>query len=159
MTGQSIGHSASPTAFTHTEAQFALLDVTQDEDGNEFLYVQANGALDAQDVVIVDETGQAVVASTTTSATAFGDKAGVVNIAFADNDYGWVQRSGPTTANVLANCAANTAINTTATDGTLDDDATSGAEVITGIALTTANGGSTAAAACMLNFPTVGATL
>ena len=156
--GQVIGHSAGPTAFTETESTHSMLEKTCDEDGNVFVYVQANGALDAQDAVVIDETGQAQVASLTTTATALGDKIGVVNVAFADNEYGWAQVYGPATVNALANAAANATLNSTGTDGTLDDDATAGSEDIAGLVLTTANGGSTAAAACMLNYPTVGAT-
>lgn len=143
---------------TTTSTDFALLEVASDEAGKEYVYVQANGALDAQDVVVIDETGQAVVANLTNTASAFGDRVGVVNVAFADNEYGWAQIYGPTTANVLASAAANATLNSTATDGTLDDDGGSGSEDIDGLVLTTANGGSTAAAACMLNYPTVGAT-
>lgn len=145
-------------ARTTTDAQFALLQLGMDHAGKEYLYVQANGALDAQDCVVIDEAGQAVVANLTNTATARGDRAGVVNAAFADNEHGWVQVSGVTTVNVLANAAANAVLNSTATDGTLDDDATADSENIDGLVLTTANGGSTAAAACILNHPVVGAT-
>lgn len=155
MSGQVIG---AATTLTTTAAEFEFLTRAKGQDGNDYLYIQANGALDAQDAVLIDEAGQAQVVSLTATATAFGDKVGVVNVAFADNEYGWAQISGATTVNALANAAANAAINSTATDGTLDDDGGVGSETIDGIVLTTANGGSTAAAACMLNYPTVGAT-
>ena len=137
---------------------FPVLTVGLDEAGKEYVYAHAASAIDAQDAVVVDEDGELNVVSNSTTGSRFGQPCGVVNVAFADNDYGWVQRTGVTTVNVLANCGANAAINSTATDGTLDDDGTAGSETIDGIVLTTANGGSTAAAACMLNYPTVGAT-
>jgi hypothetical protein len=70
-----------------------------------------------------------------------------------------MQIYGPANVNVLASCGANKAINTTATAGTLDDDATAGSEVISGLVLTTARSTGTGLAPAMLNHPTVGATL
>lgn len=73
--------------------------------------------------------------------------------------YGWVQVKGQATCSVLASAAANVRLNTTATAGSLDDDGTVGSMQVQGVYLTTANGGSTAAAACILNYPYVDVTL
>lgn len=71
---------------------FAPLQVTEDEAGNKWMYVQASGAIDKYDGVTVDEAGQA-----TKLAKAGADdnhKVGVARVAFEDNDFGWVQVRG-----------------------------------------------------------------
>lgn len=151
------GNTATPT----TDRKQALLATMTDESGKVWVYVQASGAITgAGYACVIDETGQAVMATTTTTASAFGDRVGIPEAAFADDEYGWLQIYGPSSVLGAASCAANTAINSTATAGTLDDDATAGAEVIAGVVLTAAVGaGGAATAAAMLNYPTVGATL
>lgn len=96
---------------------------------------------------------------TTNSATTIGQACGVAQVAFADDDYGWLQIYGVTNVQVSASAAANVALNSTATDGQLDDDATTGAEVIDGIVLTTARGGTAGTAPGYLQYPRVGATI
>lgn len=102
----------------------------------------------------------AVLASTTNSApgTGQGQRAAVAETAAASGQWGWVLVYGTASFNVLANCAAYTSLNTTGTGGALDDDASVGSEVVDGISLRTANGGSTAAVEGFLNFPRVGKT-
>lgn len=74
--------------------------------------------------------------------------------------YGWVQVKGQATASVLTLAAANVRLNTTATAGSLDDDGTVGSMQVQGLYLTSTNsGGSTAATACLLNYPYVDVTL
>lgn len=74
--------------------------------------------------------------------------------------YGWAQVKGQATASVLTLAAANVRLNTTATAGSLDDDGTAGSMQVQGIYLTTANsGGTTAATACIMNYPFVDVTL
>lgn len=136
---------------------FALGDVHCDSDGKEYVFVQADGAIAATDVVIFSEAYQADAIDTTNSAAALGDRVGVAVYAFADNDYGWVQVKGPATVNVATSAAANTKLNTTATAGRIDDDATSGAETIQGLYTTGAE--SSNAAAAMLLYPFIDATL
>lgn len=138
-------------------APFSLGQRMQDADGKEYVYVQANGAITANDVVILTEAYQADQIDTTNSAGAIGDKVGVAAATFADNDYGWVQIYGACTVNVATSCAANTKLNTTATSGRIDDDATAGAETIFGLVTTAAE--SSNAAAGMLNYPMIDATL
>lgn len=135
-------------------------------DGSEYIYGQANGAftLGAGQVVQIETTGSifdGTLISTTTSASSRGDLVGVVQAVMADNEYGWFQIRGLCTVYVLASCAAHTQLNTTATGGQLDDDATAGAEVIENLYTLTANGGGGAAAvaAYISNAPYVGATL
>lgn len=128
-----------------------------------YIYVQANGAITGDGYVcdIDGSTFDAAMSTTTTTApgTGQGKAVGVARVAFADNDYGWLQIYGPGTVRVSASAAAYTALNSTATAGQIDDDATTGAEVIDGVILDTANGGAAATAAGFLNFPRVGRTL
>lgn len=129
----------------------------------EYVYVQANGAITGAGYVcdIDGSNYDAAMCTTTTTApgTGAGKPVGVARVAFADNDYGWLQIYGPGTIRVSASCAAYTNINSTATGGQLDDDATSGAEVIDGIVLDTAAGGAAAVVAGFINYPRVGRTL
>ena len=145
---------------TSTESSgFDLGSRFTDNEGKEYIYVHANGAIVAADVVLIDEAYEADQIDTTNSASGFGQVCGVALGAFTDNYYGWVQIYGVVSAiNVASSCAANIAINSTATAGRLDDDATVGAEVVNGIVLTTAETtGNTAPG--FLSYPTVGATL
>lgn len=128
-----------------------------------YIYVQANGAITA-DGYVCDIDGSnfdAAMSTTTTTApgTGAGKSVGVARAAFADNAYGWLQVYGPGLVRVAASAAAYTILNSTATAGQIDDDATAGAEVIDGIVLDAANGGSAGTAAGWINWPKVGRTL
>jgi hypothetical protein len=132
----------------------------------EYIYVQfpASTAFAVGDVVLVNSAGVVAQATTTTTTpgNAAGRRVGVVVTAVASvaaAQFGFVQIYGQGSVRVLANAAATTILNTTATGGALDDDATAGAEVIDGIVLNVANGGATAAVACTINYPFVGRTL
>ncbi|WP_417790632.1 hypothetical protein [Terasakiella pusilla] len=143
-------------------AKFELGTVSAGNDGSEWVYVQADagGVTGAGSVVLIDEDYAADMIDTTNSASAFGQMVGVASAAATASYYGWVQRKGTANIQVAASCGANSAINTTSTAGQLDDDATSGAEVIDGVILTTAQGGGGAGAAeGVLDYPSVGATL
>lgn len=136
---------------------FSLGQRMQDADGNEYVYVQADGAVTGADyVVVISEAGQAAMA---TNATAlYGDRVGVVKAAFADNDYGWAQVYGAADIRVSASCAANVAIASTVTAGQLDDAAGTNTKTINGMALTAARAASAGSAPGILSYPTVGAT-
>jgi len=130
----------------------------------EYVYVKDSGAgvTGAGYVVLINQADfTAIMASTTTSAPGTGQQkpAGVAPAAVTASYYFWAQVNGPAVVRVAASCAAFTTVNTTATAGQLDDDASAGAEVINGIALTTANGGAAATAAASLQYPFVGVTL
>lgn len=129
-----------------------------------YIYVQDSGSAITGDgyVALVDGSAfTAVMATTTTSApgTGAGKLVGVARAAIAASGYGWLQIFGPGVVRTSASCAAYTIINTTATAGQLDDDATAGAEVIDGIVLDVATGGAAATTAGFLNWPKVGRTL
>jgi hypothetical protein len=122
----------------------------------------ASTALDVGDVVFM--TAAFAVTELSTSNDARGQIVGVAVSAIPGTSgtvvgYGWVQVKGTATARVLASAAANVRLNTTATAGVLDDDGTAGSFQVQGLYLTTANGASTAAAPCVLNYPFVDVTL
>lgn len=130
----------------------------------EFIYGRASGAITAAGYVCVEATGfDFLMASTTTTAPGQqgpGSRVGVAQTALADNEYGWFQIYGKGSVRTLASAAKGTKLNTTATDGALDDDATAGAETIDGLVLGTATGGAAATNAdALLSYPCVGRTL
>jgi hypothetical protein len=154
-----IGQNAIGYEFatTHTAKRVDLGTRAKGADGKEYVYVQASGAITgAGYVVVIDEVHQAAHATNTTAV--YGQQVGVAPVAFADNDYGWVQVFGTADIRVAASCAANAVITSTTTAGQLDDAAGVGTKTIVGAALTTANGGSAANAEGVLTYPTVGAT-
>lgn len=129
-----------------------------------YIYVAADGTGITGDGYVCDIDGSTFTASmstTTTTApgTGAGKAVGVARAAIAASGYGWLQIYGAGTVRVLASCVAYTLINSTATAGALDDDATVGSEVIDGIALDVTNGGSTANVAAWIQWPRVARTL
>lgn len=130
----------------------------------QFVYGRANGAVTGAGYVCVEVTGfDFTMATTTTTAPGSsgpGTRVGVAQAALADNEYGWFQVYGKGSVRTLASAAKGTKLNSTATGGALDDDATAGAETIDGIVLMTATGGAAATNAdAMLTYPSVGRTL
>jgi hypothetical protein len=130
----------------------------------EFVYGRANGAVTAVGYVCVEETGFDYAMINTTKTTAgtagFGSRVGVAQAALSDNQYGWFQIYGKGSVRTLASAAKGTRLNTTATDGALDDDGTAGSEAIFGVVLGTATGASAATNAdAYLTYPSVGTTL
>lgn len=104
----------------------------------------------------------ASMASTTTTAPGAnaGMPVGIGMAAIAANGFGWLAVYGSAVpTRVAANAAKGTVLNSTATAGQLDDDATAGAEVINGIGLEAANGGAAGLVAASLTFPHVSRTL
>lgn len=157
VTSETLGVDLTASNATQTHDLGTTVTATE---GGVYVYCQANGAITGDGYVcFIDESYQADMIETTLSATGFGNQVGVAKHAFADNEYGWIQIQGTANVRVAASCAANVAINTTATAGQLDDDATVGAEVVNGIVIATANGGSAAVVEGYLANPTVGATL
>jgi len=138
---------------------------TEDSSGvtREFVYVvSAGGVTGAGYVCLVDGSSfDAVMATTTESAPGTGAQkmVGLGMAAIAAGGYGWLQVYGPCSVRVAASAAAYTTLNSTATSGQLDDDATAGAEVVEGLALDVAAGGSAATVAGFANYPHVGRTL
>jgi len=146
---------------TDTDPQFTLGQLAKGSDGSEWVYVQADasGVTGTGYVVLLNENWSADMLDTTNSASGFGQRVGVAPVAVSASEYFWTQVKGVCVVQVAASAAANTALNSTATAGQVDDDASVGAEVVNDLVLTTANGASAATAAAYLSYPTVGATL
>lgn len=157
MSGINIGINPTQVETFAFTTLGTLSDVTESKI---YRLVRANGALVVSDVVGIDEAFDAAPVTTTTSApgTGQGLPCGVVLGTVADNSYCWVQVFGLNAAiNVATSAAAHTSLNTTATGGRLDDDATAGAELINGITTTAAESSNSAAG--VIIWPYIGATL
>lgn len=142
-----------------SDAKFTLGQRACGHDGTEYIYVRdsGSGVTGAGYVVVITEAYAATMISTSNDAE--GDLVGVAPVAVTASYYFWAQVKGVTSIRVAASAAANVRLNTTATAGQLDDDGTTGAFPVTGLYLTTANGGSAGTAAGILNYPIQGAAL
>lgn len=142
-----------------SDKRFALGSVALSTDGQEWVYVKAGsgGITGAGYVVVFDVNFTADMLSTSNDARGF--LLGVANSAFTAAYYGWVQRSGYASVQVLASAAANVRLNTTATAGALDDDGTATTFSIDGLVLSAARAASQGNAAAILNWPVVGAVI
>jgi len=132
--------------------EFTLGQTVKTTDGGEYVYVQASGAIAQYDFVGIDENYQC--ASLTKAIADDGWSIGVAQVAFADNDFGWVAIRGHNlTGKFLASVAADVALYTSATAGSLDDTSASQTKV-EGVVCVTATGTATAASAeVLLTFP------
>ena len=114
------GRAGIDLTATPTTLDFTLGQVETGTDGSRWIYVQASGAITAYDAVAIDENYQAA-ALTKTLADA-GHRIGFAQVAFTDNDYGWVALEGSNiSVRVAVSCAADVSLYTTATAGVLDD--------------------------------------
>ena len=150
------------TVATHALGEVGWNMSTAGAKGYMYVLVGAGGFTGDGYVVDIDGSSFSAVQSTTTTTqpgTGAGKAVGVARSAANANQYAWVQIFGAGTVRVAASCAAYTLINSTATAGQLDDDATAGAEVIDGIVLDVANGGAAGTVAGFINWPKVGRTL
>lgn len=157
IVGARLADTMSAALMTMTGKGFGLGDRYVNNQGNEYVFVQASGAIAANDTVFFNSSY--IATSITTANGARGNLCGVAGVAFASGEYGWVQVKGPTTMSVKASCAANVRLNTTATAGFPDDDGTASSKQIQGIYLTAARAASDGTAAGILNYPYVDATL
>jgi hypothetical protein len=158
----SIMQNALGGAFTETftagavrrTPPFELGTVMKGDNGTEFIYVQANGAITGPGyAVVIDRTFQATMITNANGLR--GMAVGIAPVAFLDNDFGWVQVYGPCDIRVAASCAANVETTTTTTAGELDDAAGTGTKEILGLALTTARAASAGNAPGFIAYPTV----
>lgn len=138
-----IGFSPDETVSDLNEGKgHAVLTVTESNDGKRWMYVQASGAIDQYDGVTIDEDGQA--AKIAKAAVDDNNKIGVAQVAFADNDYGWVQIYGPTTFNVTGvSTTLDLTLYTSTVAGVFSVTSTTSQTAIRGISAT-ANAGTTA---------------
>lgn len=133
-------------------------EITDSNGTSEYLYVHAAEAVTGAGYLCqVDSAGEAQMVDSTSSApgTGVGLRCGVAMAAIADNDWFWIQVYGKGSLRTLASAAVGTALNSTATPGAVDD-AGSGFEVINGLSLGTATGGSEATNAdAYFNYPCI----
>ncbi|MCR4339648.1 MAG: hypothetical protein NUW01_07150 [Gemmatimonadaceae bacterium] len=73
---------------TPTTADFTVGQTSRGSDGTIWMYVHANGAISQYDFVTIDQDGEAVPLVSGNAAS--GYRIGCAQVAFADNDYGWV---------------------------------------------------------------------
>jgi acetylglutamate kinase len=107
------------------------------EDAGTFMYVHASGAITQYDAVGIDENYEA--AALTKAIADDGHMIGFAQVAFDDNDYGWVCVNGSNiNVRVAASCAADVSLYTTSTAGVLDDTSASQTK-IQGITAVAAN--------------------
>jgi hypothetical protein len=130
----------SPT----TTQDFALGERSLGSDGTEYVYVQASGALTAYYAAGIDENYQCAPLSNTTAAGT--PQPAYPQVAFADNDYGWVPvRGSNISVKTRASCAADVLLYTTASAGRLDDTVGGSGIAIEGIVLVVAASSSASA--------------
>jgi hypothetical protein len=154
----SIGQNAVGAAFAEaaTNPTFELGTIMWDI-GKCFCYVQADGAITGDGyVVAITSAFQAAMIDTDVAATILqGTKVGVVDCAFADNQYGWAQVYGPCGIRSEQQALANAKLYATADAGQVDDAAATGL-FINGMHFGTATGGADAVNATgRLNWPTI----
>lgn len=123
----------------YTNLEFDLGTVASGKDGQEWMFVEADGTIDQYDCVAIDENNLAV--AVTHALAAAGQVIGFSQLALADGEYAWVPLRGSNiSVNVAASCAKDVQLYTTANAGVLDDTATSTATLIRGVTLATVNG-------------------
>ena len=153
-----IGQNAIGARFleTSTGAEFALGTVMKGDGDAEWMYVRAAGAITGEGYAVAIDPAASYDAAMITNAVGLrGLPVGVPGVAFADNDYGWVQIKGACNIQVAASCAANAEIATTTTAGQLDDAAGAGTKEVLGLTLTSARAASAGLAPGYLLYPLV----
>lgn len=130
---------------TTTSPEFDLGDIAWIK-GKAYKYIQANGAITG-DGYVVSWKGNvfdaAMVNSGTAATVAAGMELGVVEVAFADDEYGWAQVYGACGIRTEQDALANSLLGPTADSGQIDD-AHATNNLCDGIYLGTATGGADA---------------
>jgi hypothetical protein len=150
--------------WTSTETPpFKLGETAMDDLGNIYTFVRADGGGVPQWYVAAIESSTYTADQVETTTSAPGDSqgypVGVAPAAIGASGYGWLLRNGIGSCRVAASAAKGTILNSTATAGQLDDDATAGSEVIDGISLLVANGGAAGVVSAIFSWPRIGRTL
>ena len=165
--GTIIGISLAKVTLEATavpEFRVGTMGYLDDEDAGTkaFLYVHAAEIITAAGYLCqVGSAGEIQMVDSTSSAPGVGVglRVGAAMAAMADNDWGWIQVYGKGSVRTLPNAAVGTALYSTVTPGAVDDANTTGLEVINGLSLGTASGGSAETNAdAYFNFPFIGLT-
>lgn len=139
---------------TDTVASHALGTIVHGDNGTEWVYVKASGAITQYDCVGINEDYDAFAITRTLSGES--DRIGFAQVAFAASDYGWVALRGTQIkVRVKASCAADAQLWTTASAGVLDDATNTGAEKIDGLVLEDAASNATQAEFIKASWPHV----
>jgi hypothetical protein len=145
LLGATPDRTTTGTTTDGQNAQFKLGTVAKGTDGTEWMYVQAGSIISQYMWVAVDANGQAALLNVTNAGR--GHRVGVAQVAFADNDFGWVALSGQGTVKglVRSSCASAVALYTdVSASGFLDDSATATQALIEGVVIITTQGSTTA---------------
>ena len=156
LVGANIDEPYTADELAQSGKGFALGDRVSTSDGKEYIWCQAAGAITGDGYVVsMDEAWQAVMVDTDTAATvAEGQLVGVVEAAFDDDDYGWIQVYGPCGIRTEQDAAANGKLAATADAGQVDDAGAAGTNYIQGMVVHTATGGADAVNTTgFLNYP------
>jgi len=128
---------------TSSDPQIAVGTVVKGTDNKEFVYVRAAEALAQYAAVAIDTVTREASELTATNGIT-GVDIGVVQVAFANDEYGFVQTRGALSVKGAASCATDVQLYATAAAGVLDD---AGTVSLRGIQLTeTLTGADTATA-------------
>lgn len=121
---------------TPTSAVFQVGDTVRASDGQLLRYVKASAAITQYDAVGIDEDFQA--APLTKAMLDDGWFVGFAQVAFAQNDYGFVAIQGSNIrCRLKTACAADVALYSSGTAGVLDDASTSQTKVEGVVSVTT----------------------
>lgn len=136
-------------------AKFTLGQRVTGSDNTEWVYVQASGAITQYDVVAIDENYQA--ATVTSALAGAGHLAGFAQVAFDDNDFGWVALRGSNiSVRAAQSCAADAKLFVGCTGvsaGVVDDASVTGRVTLQGVVLVTAGGTGTTAREILATNP------
>lgn len=136
-----------------TDAKFALGTRARSKDA-EYMYVRAEGTITQYDAVAIDENYDAV--ALTKALADVGHTIGFAQVAFTDEDYGWVALMGRNINCRLASaCVADVALFTTGSAGVLDDISTSQTKIQGVHSVDTITNG--AGSAIIANYPHIAA--
>lgn len=131
-----------------TSAEFALGQLGEGADATRWVYVQASGAITQYNAVAIDEDYTA--RSVTSALAGAGHRPGFAQVAFADNEYGWVALSGSNIkVRAASSCAADCLLyvgTTGLSAGVVDDASLTGRVTLQGVVLVSANASSTTTA-------------
>lgn len=137
---------------TTTDQTAGLGDFATGSSGTQWVYVQASGAITQYDAVGIDENFQA--AALTDALAGVGHTIGFAQVAFADDDFGWVAIGG-TDIKVRAapSCVADGNLWSFTTSGVLDDATSAGAIELHGVTTITSVSSETTAVEVIARAP------
>lgn len=130
--GINLGTTLAGTTTDGAGAEWALGTTVNGTDGTRWMYVQAGGAITAYDCVAIDENFQAQALDKTMADD--GWEVGFAQIAFSDNDFGWVAMSGSNISlRTAASSVVDSALYTSTTAGVLSSTTNTSGTKIDGV--------------------------